>query len=187
MKAENTEIWLLEPWSPETPAGEYAPARKLSEAHKLTPALRTSGFEDMLSAQNVARFDPTLFEDLIHADPSVLRAVARWAARHACAAVGLDQIDWIAAALDGIDRGLEVHAAWHPPAGTFPDGPTAVGTTGDWDPELSGPLQAFVVINSAAHPAPLTAAVTTLWLTIGATNHSLVGELRHAFPQLGEG
>ena len=144
------------------------------------------GVREIWQANDLARLDRPLLEALERADEDTQYAVARWSARRACRAAGLEEIDWIAAALDGMDRGLAVHDAFHPPPGAFGDGPYAVATTGDWDPALSGPVQAMLVIRTAGLDDPLASAIGSLRLAIGATGNdlALVDELRQAFPEL---
>ncbi|MEU4192829.1 hypothetical protein AB0E69_13080 [Kribbella sp. NPDC026611] len=134
--------------------------------------------------QELAQLDRDLVDELDAADADLLYTVARWSARRACAAAGLDQTPWVAAALDLMDRGGDYVAVINPPAGLRPGGSFVTST--DWDPELSPTLQAMQVLNSTYWNDPLHAATATLWLAIGAAGNDsvVIAELRLAFPQL---
>jgi hypothetical protein len=149
-------------------------------------SLPSERVREVWHANDLARLDRPLLDALDRADAGTLVAVARWSARRTCTAAGLDQVDWIAAALDGMDRGLALHDAFQPPPGAFGDGPYAVATAGDWDPGLGGPVQAMLVMRTAGLDDPLVAAVGSVWLAVGATGPepALVDELREACPDL---
>lgn len=139
-------------------------------------------------ANDLARLDRPLLDALERAGENTQFAVARWSVRRALCAANLDQVEWIAAALDGMDRGQSFHDAFKPPPGTFGDGPHAVATSGDWDPRLSGPIQAMLTLRSAGIDDPLVAAIASFWLAVGATGNdpALLEEVRQAFPELGD-
>lgn len=60
------------------------------------------------SAKDLAFHDRALADAITRAKPEKLWAIAAWAARRAYTIAGLSQIDWIAAALDALDRGEEL-------------------------------------------------------------------------------
>ncbi|WP_407560031.1 hypothetical protein [Streptomyces sp. 184] len=53
----------------------------------------------------MVRLDRDLIDEVDAAGPRAQRDLARWAARRALTAAGLDRIGWIAAGLDAVDRG----------------------------------------------------------------------------------
>ncbi|MFG2907508.1 hypothetical protein ACGF13_20910 [Kitasatospora sp. NPDC048286] len=61
-------------------------------------------------------FDAPLLHALDDAGPRAQRAVARFAARRACAAAGLAGLDWVAAALTALDEGRPLPAPFDDPA-----------------------------------------------------------------------
>ena len=58
----------------------------------------------------LAGLDRDLLDALAEASPATQRRVAAWAARAACAAAGLDTIDWVAPALAALDAGTPLPA-----------------------------------------------------------------------------
>jgi hypothetical protein len=61
--------------------------------------LRTNG------ALELARVDRELVDRITDLDPAIQRAIAVWAARRACAAAGLTDIEWVKPALVALERG----------------------------------------------------------------------------------
>lgn len=61
-------------------------------------------------------FDPALVHAIDAAGPEVQRAVALLAARHACEAAGLTELDWIAAGLTALAQGRPLPPPLHDPA-----------------------------------------------------------------------
>jgi hypothetical protein len=57
------------------------------------------------NVRGLLRFDPALVHAIDAADPATQRAVALLAARHACEAAGLADLDWIAAGLTALAEG----------------------------------------------------------------------------------
>jgi hypothetical protein len=53
----------------------------------------------------LVRLDGELVDGIVDLDPATQRAVAVWAARRACAAAGLTDLDWVKLALAGLERG----------------------------------------------------------------------------------
>lgn len=149
-------------------------------------SLPSERIREIWHANDLALFDRPMLDALDRANADTLVAVARWSARRACTAAGLDQVHWIAVALDGMDSGLPFHEAFQPPPGAFGDGPYAVATAGNWDSNLSGPVQAMVTLRTATLDDPLVAAVGSLWLAIGASGNdpALLDDLYRAFPEL---
>ncbi|WP_202869130.1 hypothetical protein [Kribbella antibiotica] len=141
------------------------------------------------TAFHLVKFDRPLLDDLDRADDATLIAVARWSARQACAAAELDRMDWVADALDRMDQGVDQSEIIQPPPETFgTEGKFAVFSSTGWDAGNSKPIQAFLVIHRT-YDEPLTAALSTLWMAIGAYGEwrgaELIAKLREAFPQLG--
>ncbi|MBD0676813.1 hypothetical protein, partial [Streptomyces sp. CBMA156] len=61
-------------------------------------------------------FDALLLHALDDAGPRAQRAVARFAARRACTAAGLDGLDWVAAGLTALDEGRPLPPPFDDPA-----------------------------------------------------------------------
>lgn len=53
----------------------------------------------------IVKLDRDLVDEIERADAKTQRDIARWAARRACSLAGLDQVDWVAAALLSLDLG----------------------------------------------------------------------------------
>ena len=68
---------------------------------------------DVFEAPWLVELDRDLAEDLAAAEPGVQRAVAYWAAQWACAWIGVDRVDWIAAALNTLRADLLLPASFH--------------------------------------------------------------------------
>lgn len=140
-------------------------------------------------AFHLVKFDRPLLDDLDRADDDTLVAVARWAARQTCVAAGLDRLEWVAAALDRMDSGVDQDEVIQPPPGTFgTEGNMAIVSIGGWDTSHPEPIQALLTIHKA-YDEPLQAALSTLWTAIGAYGEDrgseLIAQLRAAFPRLG--
>jgi hypothetical protein len=56
-------------------------------------------------AVGLAQVDRDLVDEIADAEPLVQRAMAAWAARYTCERAGMAGLDWVAAALDALDRG----------------------------------------------------------------------------------
>ncbi|GAA0572534.1 hypothetical protein GCM10009534_02990 [Kribbella sandramycini] len=181
---------LPPPLTPEQVAA--AEAKRAADQAELWAAERLESWGGRLPSERVqqvqqasrlARLDRELLDELDASDAETLTAVARWSARQACAAAGLDQIDWIADALDRMDQGVDFSELLRPPAGTF-DGSFAIMHSGDWDASRPAPIQALLTLTATYDEEPLRAAIATLWLAVGASGPEVVARLRTSFPQL---
>ncbi len=124
-------------------------------------------------------------------DDETLVAVARWSARQVCTVAELDQMPWVADALDRMDHGVDEREVIQALSGTFgPEGESfMIATFGGWDSGQTKPVQALLALQSP-YDEPLDAALSTLWMAIGAYGEErgteVVAELREAFPRLGQ-
>jgi hypothetical protein len=146
------------------------------------------------TAQQLAYLDRPLVDALESAGPDTQRAVARWSARRACAEAGLSQLEWVADALDGMDRGADIWSLLHAPADAIaPDddnqGSRLVMRQWGWDDNLDPLSKLSTMLFAAYSDDPLRAAIDAIILTFGALgndrHHELTHELRQAFPALG--
>ncbi|WP_399893258.1 hypothetical protein ACGH7X_35050 [Streptomyces sp. BBFR51] len=148
-------------------------------------------------ARGLVPLDRELLDAVDAACPATQRALARWAARRAFTATGLDGIDWIAPALAALDRGEPLPAPFDDPrrawdsfftddriALTAPDVPD--GCHGD-------PLRralALPALRAAAEADPLRAALGALFAAAvahGTDYPDLFAEARRHFPDLRRG
>lgn len=163
--------------------------RRADELRAWGGALPSERIRDVFQSILFVELDRPLLDELDRATPATLDAIARWSARRACAAAGLDQVDWIADALDRMDRGVDQADVFQPPPGALgPEGqPVAIATFGGWDESLSDAAKVLVVVSSV-YDDPLWAAVDTLWMAIGAAGNGngrqVIAELRQAVPEL---
>jgi hypothetical protein len=90
--------------------------------------------QEIWKAYHLARDHRPLLDALENAAPDTQRAVARRIVRRTCVEAELDQVEWIATALDRIDRGDDPWGALQIPAEAFglaaPDGPRLIATSG---------------------------------------------------------
>jgi hypothetical protein len=148
------------------------------------------------NAFHVARLDPSFVHALDKADPATQRKVACWVTRRAFAEAQLAEIDWIAAALDAMDRGEPLpwpfdgddRRAWDL---LFSDERVPSTFVTSLDGLRSGFLQqamAFPALFSVREQDPLHAALNALWNAAVAFGHGrcrvLFSEGRQAFPAL---
>ncbi|TBO60289.1 hypothetical protein EYS09_07500 [Streptomyces kasugaensis] len=117
------------------------------------------------NVRGLLRFDPALVHALDAASPQVQRAVARLAARHACAAAGLTGLDWIAAGLTALAEGRPLPPPFDDEGRVWPaleSDPRVPGrTTGRAIPPERPPFQPPA--NDGAH-APIPQSEQTSWL-----------------------
>lgn len=147
-------------------------------------------------ALTVAELDSSLVHALDEADPVTQRAVARWVTRRAYAEAQLTEIDWIAAALDAMDRGEPLPSpfdgdnkqAWDR---LFSDERVPTTLITSLDGAHSNVLQqamAFPALFAAREQDPLDAAVGALWNAVVAFGRGrppmLFAEVRQAFSVL---
>ncbi|HEX8005451.1 MAG TPA: hypothetical protein VF482_03390 [Trebonia sp.] len=148
------------------------------------------------NAIHVAQLDPSFIHALDEADPGTQRKVARWVTRRAFAEAQLAEIDWIAAALNAMDRGEPLpwpfdgddRRAWDL---LFSDERVPSTFVTPFDGMRSDFLQqamAFPALFSAREQNPLRAALDALWNAAVAFGHGryqvLFSEVRQAFPAL---
>jgi hypothetical protein len=98
-------------------------------------------------AYTLAQLDRDLLDEIAEAEPQVQRAMSRWAARHICKRVGLAELDWVAAALDALDRSDEL-----PPS--FTDLTTALARLYG-HPRESVTNRVELTVTVAAEPEPV--------------------------------
>jgi hypothetical protein len=145
-------------------------------------------------ALELARLDPGLVDGIAGLDPATQRAVAVWAARRACAAAGLTDLDWVKPALAALERGESppfadlaeafrlLRADPHLPA-------TAVASYDGRHQRVSQQHMAVPALWSAAAHDPLAAGLESLFhamVTFGIDYRRLLSEVREAFPELAE-
>ncbi|GAB2505950.1 hypothetical protein [Nocardiopsis aegyptia] len=130
--------------------------------------------------------DAPLVHAIDAAGPEVQRALARWAAHRACAAAGLDGIDWVARALAELDRGEPLSPPLDAPRrlreAVFAD--ARVPRSHDGTPGQPQSV-AFAALVDAAADDPLEAALNALHAAVaahGTDGAHLCAEVRRAFP-----
>ncbi|MCR3754399.1 hypothetical protein LX88_008411 [Lentzea californiensis] len=145
------------------------------------------------SVRSLARLDRGLVESIADADEAAQRDIARWVARRTCVQAKLADVDWIAPALDAMDRDEPL-----PPP--FDDGRVVrerlmtderipktfvAGPHGKGDRYLQQAM-ALMAVYRALEEDPLRAVCDTLMAgvtTFGRLRHDLLfEELREAFP-----
>jgi hypothetical protein len=204
-------------WAQETPPVPPPPTREeLEEEQRRRAAESAADFErafhqvveelvglppserlrNVPDAGSLGGLDRSLTVALGEAGPAIQRRVARWAARRACEEAELAGIDWIAAALDAMDRGERL-----PPP--FDGGYLSARKMLWADPRVSQATvtsldgrhhnmlrsaMAFPALRVAGEEDPLMAAVAALKCaadTFGRDRYRvLFAEARQAFPEL---
>lgn len=159
--------------------------------------LRTLG----ANSYSLAVADRPLLDDLERLDPADQRAIARWAARRACDVSGLAALDWVAPALAAVEQGDDLPApfddqgrAWQLLLGdgtavTNVHRTTTPPGTLEFPDRMDPQAAALPAVFAAVDTDPLRAAIDTIaaaMATFGNDYPVLLGELRAAFPQLGE-
>ena len=126
------------------------------------------------AAQDIARVDRDLIDEIAAAEPHRQRAMAAWTARWSAGRAGLAEVDWIAEALDALDRGDPL-----PPS--FADFPTASARLRGVPRERLVHLLIPVVLSGLRpiEARTLSPAVAMIW-TVLATDEAdpLVAALR---------
>ncbi|MEU8733186.1 hypothetical protein AB0C68_27860 [Streptomyces tendae] len=147
-------------------------------------------------ARGLVPLDRDLLDAVDAVCPATQRGLARWAARRAFTAAGLDGVDWIAAALTALERGEPLPAPFDDPGRTwdrfFTDDRTAL-TAPDPPGAVShgAPLcraLALPALRAAADPDPLRAALGALFAAAvahGTAYPALFAEARRRFTDLG--
>lgn len=145
------------------------------------------------SAMRLARLDRALVESLAELDAGAQRDIARWVARRTYVQAALADVDWIAPALDAMDRGEPLpppfdddRAIWERLMTDERIPKTSVAApTGKGDRYLQQAM-ALPAVYSALEEDPLRAVCDTLMAgmtTFGRIRHDLLlEELREAFP-----
>ncbi|RZU75419.1 hypothetical protein EV384_3960 [Micromonospora kangleipakensis] len=130
-------------------------------------------------AKDVARVDRDLVDEIAAAEPAQQRAMAAWAARSAAIQAGAAELDWVAEALDALDRGdppppsftdyrTALNRLWDVPEETavhsfissFIYSPTSIGKIEL--PAMEPQVQMVFAIVAAREEDPLVAALSTL-------------------------
>ncbi|MFG2317179.1 hypothetical protein [Streptomyces tendae] len=147
-------------------------------------------------ARGLVPLDRDLLDAVDAVCPATQRGLARWAARRAFTAAGMDGVDWIAAALTALERGEPLPAPFDDPRRTwdrfFTDDRTAL-TAPDPPGAVShgAPLcraLALPALRAAADPDPLRAALGALFAAAvahGTAYPALFAEARRRFTDLG--
>ncbi len=130
--------------------------------------------------------------------PERQRAVARWAMRRAYEEAGLDGVDWIAPALDAVERGRPLPPPFHDRDTVVerllgdPDVPdTTVPPALGWQTaEIRQQFLALPALYAAVEGDPLQGVIDALFaaaVTYGSAYGTLLAEARSAFPgELGQ-
>ncbi|PKW13115.1 hypothetical protein [Saccharopolyspora spinosa] len=149
------------------------------------------------SAKSVAKLDRPLVDTLAEVDPATQREIARWVTRRVFVEAQLDDVGWIAPALEAMDRGEPLpepfdddRKAWER---LLSDERVPRTTTTSLDGRHDNYLQqamAFPALFSARDEDPLCATFGALWagaVAFGYGRHGvLFGEVRQAFPAIAE-
>ncbi|MFD6192254.1 MULTISPECIES: hypothetical protein [unclassified Streptomyces] len=148
-------------------------------------------------ARGLVPLDRELLDAVDAVCPATQRGLARWAARRALTAAGLDGVDWIAPALSALDRGEPLPAPFDDPRRAwdrfFTDARTALTAPDPPGADHGAPMcraLALPALRAAADPDPLRAALGALFaaaVTHGTDYPTLFAEARRRFPDLGAG
>ncbi|MFJ6852905.1 hypothetical protein ACIQM3_20615 [Streptomyces sp. NPDC091271] len=151
------------------------------------------------NVRGLLSFDPALVHAIDASGPAAQRAVALLAARHACEAAGLAQLDWIATALTALAQGRPLSPLFDDSARVWqalesdprvPDRTVGRPVPPEWPPADAGahtptpqPGQTPQIVGPAAaatelpsppgQPTPLARATRTLKVTTGPPDPSL--------------
>ena len=145
-------------------------------------------------ALELARLDRELVDGITDLDPATQRAVAVWAARRACAAAGLTDLDWVKPVLAALERGESLPFADLGEAFRLLDADphvrrTTVASYDGRHEHISQQHMAVPALWSAAADDPLGAGLESLFhamVTFGIDYRRLMSEVREAFPELAE-
>jgi hypothetical protein len=149
------------------------------------------------SAIEIALRDRPLVDALDRLDAGTQRAIARWAARRAFVEAGLTAVDWIRAALDGMDRGDELPELFGDGGHAFQRmlnddriAKTTITTVDGRVDNFSQQSMALPALAGSYKEDPLAAAVECVRTganTFGfGRERAFFAELRRAFPALNE-
>ncbi|GIJ55718.1 hypothetical protein [Virgisporangium aurantiacum] len=169
------------PWEPVFAAAAAAAARRAAETRRRREASEVRRWGGRMPSPRIRSLaanthqlwslDPDLAEAIAATTSDRQRAVARWAARRACAVAGLDTVDWIVAALAAVDNDEPLPFTDDATAFnrllTDPRTPRTTVRAPDGRPNWSQQALAFPAVLAAARPDPLAAALeavgTTAW------------------------
>jgi hypothetical protein len=151
---------------PERRQAEAQEAEKLRSWGGTPPSERLEG---IWKAYHLALDYRPLLDAAEAAPPETQWAIARWITRRTCAEAGLDQLDWIAATLNGLDRGEPLREVMQIPREVFgpeipADGPMTVAVVGGWTGTTNPLTQATTIFSAYHYDDGLEAVVNTLWV-----------------------
>ncbi len=167
-------------------------AAKAAEARCWGGRLPDERLPKINGALELARLDRDLVDRIVGLNPAMQRAVGVWAARQACAAAGLTNLDWVKPALAALERGESLPFAELGEAfrllGADPRVPhTSVASYDGRHGHISQQHMAVPALWSAAADDPLAAGLESLFhamVTVGIGYRRLLSEVRSAFPEL---
>ncbi|MFF0726104.1 hypothetical protein [Streptomyces sp. NPDC004134] len=176
-----------------------AKERERAEAHERAERARWGGripsARVLAAGGNVrmlVRLDRDLIDEVDAAGPRAQRDLARWAARRALTAAGLDRVGWIAAGLGALDRGEPLPAPLDDISRAFewlfadPGVPqTLVDSTDGACDNVLRQAMALPALFGAAEPDPVRAALDALShaaATWGSAYPELFAEARAQLP-----
>jgi hypothetical protein len=194
--------------SPPTPQERAEAKQREREARERVDREAARAFEERLwggrlpdervrrtnGALELARRDRELIDGITDLDPATQRAVAVWAARRACAAAGLTDLDWVKPALAALERGeslpfADLREAFHLLNADPHVRLTIVASYDGRHEHVSQQHMAVPALWSAAANDPLRAGLESLFhamVTFGIDYQRLLSEVREAFPELTE-
>jgi hypothetical protein len=169
-------------------------AAKAAEARRWGGRLPDERVRRINGALVLARLDRQLVDGIAGLDPATQRAVAVWAARRACAAAGLTDLDWVKPALAALERGeslpfADLGEAFRLLSADPHVRRTSVASYDGQYKRVSQQHMAVPALWSAAAGDPLGAGLESLFhamITFGSDYRRLLSEVRDAFPELAE-
>jgi hypothetical protein len=139
-------------------------------------------------AFGLVQLDRPLIDDIDRAGADDQRAIARWSARRAAVEAQLDQHEWIATLLEGMDRGADLWSLLPERTDTGNQEVQLVARAWGWSDDADPMENLWTVLTAADDEDPLRAAYETVWLATFAFGDGrrpeLIRELRQAFPVL---
>ncbi|RAK34625.1 hypothetical protein B0I29_111227 [Actinoplanes lutulentus] len=125
-------------------------------------------------AKALANLDRPLLDRLEQLPPERQREVACWAARRAMEAAGLDQVGWIAAALEAVDAGDQLPAAFTDHGEVYrrllddPEVPQTILAVRGASSRMLHQAVAFPALLALNEDDPLAAAIEAIWAAAAA-------------------
>jgi hypothetical protein len=165
---------------------------KAAESRRWGGRLPDERIRRINGATELARLDRELVDGIAALAPATQRTVAVWAARRACAAAGLTDLDWVKPALTALERGESLpfndlgEAFRLLRADPRVRSTTVASYDGRYE-RISQQHMAVPALWSAAATDPLGAALESLFhamVTFGNDYRRLLSEVREAFPEL---